>query len=436
MIQTKKPLYSIPVTHLLDEIKPRRFYVNRKEAMHYCSPSAGGWGVVRVACLVPQVEVLFVIPMGCGRHGAIASFANQTSDKLSYLLVEEVDIVTGAHLEKLENAIDDLIEERAPKGLIICSTCMDDLLGSDYKSLENHLEMTYGIPIKHGKMNPIMAETRKAPELMIQQTIYDFINPDTYRDDGVNIIGSFVPISPISELETVLEEADMGPLRHIGKFETYADYQTLSQSNVNLLVHPLGIVAAKHLEKHKNQHMISAFQGFTLEEIDASYVKLENYCKRVLNIDVYRNQYIEAFKQAKILDKKIVAVGTTINARPFELTKFLCQLGFQVRYIVAKKVGDSDMEHVEWLKKHAPNLEILPNLEPSVGMYHEKLDTVDYCFGLDAALLFNFSYLIDLPFDEFLYGYLGAVELMERIQSASLFTGDVIETIYQANLVI
>lgn len=436
MIEAKKPLYSIPVTRLLDEIKPRRFYVNRKEAMHYCSPSAGGWGVVRVACLVPQVEVLFVIPMGCGRHGAIASFANQTSDKLSYLLVEEVDIVTGAHLEKLESAIEDLIEERLPKGLIICSTCMDDLLGSDYKSLESYLEKKHGIPIKHGKMNPIMAETRKAPELMIQQTIYDFINPDTYRDDGINIIGSFVPISPISELETVLEEGDVGPLRHIGNCETYADYQTLGQSNVNLLVHPQGLVAAKHLEKNKKQDMISAFQGFTLEEIDATYVKLENYCKRILETTLYRNQYIESFKQTIVSEKKTVAIGTTINARPFELAKFLCELGFDVRYIMAKKVGDLDKDHVEWLRAHGPDLEILPNLEPSVGMYHEKIDTVDYCFGLDVALLFNFSYLIDLPFDEFLYGYLGAVELMERIRSASLFTGDVVETIYQANLVI
>lgn len=436
MTKNEKPLYSIPVTQLLDEVKGRRYYINRKEAMHYCSPSAGGWGVVRVACLVPEVEVLFVIPMGCGRHGAIASFSNQTNDKLSYLLVEEVDIVIGSHLEQLEEAIEEIIEERSPRGLIICSTCMDDLLGSDYTSLEMHIEEKYKLPVKHGKMNPIMAETRKAPELMIQQTIYDFIQADAERDNGLNIIGSFVNIHETSELALVLEKAGIGPIRHISDCETFDAYQKMSSSSVNLLVHTLGSVAVKHLKKTKNQEGITAYQGFTIEVIDRAYEAIGAYCGKKLDVANYRSAYIEKLEKSRIFHGKTVAIGTTINARPFELARFLSNLGFDVRYILAKAIPDVDKHHVEWLEEESPDLKIMPNLEPSVGMHRKTIDRVDYCFGLDAAILFEFSHLVELPFDEFLYGYLGAVQLIDRILSTAPYQGNIVEQIYNANLVI
>ena len=41
--------------------------------LHYSAPSAGGWGIVRTALLVPESVLLFVAPHGCGRHGSVSS---------------------------------------------------------------------------------------------------------------------------------------------------------------------------------------------------------------------------------------------------------------------------------------------------------------------------------------------------------------------------
>jgi nitrogenase molybdenum-cofactor synthesis protein NifE len=429
-------MYSIPVTQLLSEIKNRRNYINRKEAMHYCSPSVGGWGVVRVACLVPEVEVLFVIPMGCGRHGAIASFANKTNDKLSYMLVEEVDIVTGNHLNNIESAVEILVRERNPRGILICSTCMDDLLGSDYGSLEKVLADKYQISIRHGKMNPILSDTKKDPQLMIQKTIYEFLDRHVQKDQGVNLIGAFVPVSQESELESVLKQAGIGPLRHICNYETYDGFLEMSKSSANLLVHQLGSVAAKNLEASNGQKTVPCYQAFTLEEINKGYEAIGDYYGLALDISRYKERYLETFKRSRKYQGKTAAIGATINARPFELAHFLVELGFDVRYIVAKSVSEMDKKHVEWLALYAPNITILPSLEPSVGMGGKKVDRVDYCFGLDASILFHMSFLVELPFDELLYGYLGAVTFMNRIEAVSEFTGDIIEHVYNANLVV
>ena len=41
--------------------------------LHYSAPSAGGWGIVRTALLVPESVMLFVAPHGCGRHGSVSA---------------------------------------------------------------------------------------------------------------------------------------------------------------------------------------------------------------------------------------------------------------------------------------------------------------------------------------------------------------------------
>jgi len=429
-------IYSIPINQLLNEVAGRRFYVNRKEAMHYCSPASGGWGVVRVACMIPEVEVVFVIPIGCGRHGAIASFANETVDKLNFFLVDEVGIVIGEHLEGLESALSILVEEKKPKGLLICSTCMDDLLGTDYKSLERELEDKLGVIIRHGKMNPILSETKKAPELMIQQNIYEFLNEPTQQDDGINIIGSFVSVEKNSELEVLLLEAGVTEVRHIASCESFETYQKLASSSANILVNSLGIVATTYLEKTKKQKKILAYQGFTLDEIDKGYQLIEEHCQRKLNTQTLREQYIKTLEENKIYQGKTVAIGATVNARAFELAKFLSELGFEVRYIISKSVSDIDKPCVRWLEEHAPKAVVLPNLEPSIGMAEDIIDSVDYCFGLDAAWLFKTRYLVDLSFNKLLYGYTGGIELMKQISQCQVFEGNIVEEIYKANFVV
>ena len=63
--------------------------------VHYCSPAHGGWGVVRVAMLVPESYQLFVCPSACGRHGALGAIEHGNKERLSYLYIDEADIVVS-----------------------------------------------------------------------------------------------------------------------------------------------------------------------------------------------------------------------------------------------------------------------------------------------------------------------------------------------------
>ncbi|UKI16282.1 MAG: hypothetical protein L6V87_11680 [Ruminococcus sp.] len=56
-----------------------------EQTLHYVSPSHGGWGVVRIAALVPESHHLFVCPFACGRHTALGGEMNGIKEQVSYL---------------------------------------------------------------------------------------------------------------------------------------------------------------------------------------------------------------------------------------------------------------------------------------------------------------------------------------------------------------
>ena len=76
--------------------------------VHYCSPAHGGWGVVRVAMLVPESYQLFVCPSACGRHGALGAIEHGNKERLSYLYIDEADIVSGSYEDLILEGVDAL----------------------------------------------------------------------------------------------------------------------------------------------------------------------------------------------------------------------------------------------------------------------------------------------------------------------------------------
>ena len=95
-----------------------------EETLHYSSPAHGGWGVVRMGHLMPESYQLFVSPFACGRHGAISAYLQGRKNRVSYLYIDEWDIVSGGYEELILDAMDELLEtlaerKRTPKVLMI-----------------------------------------------------------------------------------------------------------------------------------------------------------------------------------------------------------------------------------------------------------------------------------------------------------------------------
>jgi nitrogenase molybdenum-cofactor synthesis protein NifE len=393
--------------------------------------------MVKMAFLVPEISVLFIIPMGCGRHGGIATMREGLAGNLSYLPIAEVDIVTGNHLAKVEQAVGELIDLESPKGLMLFTTCIDDLLGSDYDSLLTAMESKHGVPIVRAKMNPIMALSKRPPTMMIYNSIHGFLTERPRMIGQFNVIGTPCPIDSESEIHEIFQGLGLPPLRHIGQYKSFEDHLQLAEATVNLLIAIPGLRAAESLEKRLGQDFLKCYSMFRPEGIRQNYDVLEDYldCEiETISFEQNLKDCIASYKP-DLLGKKAV-IGANIQGAPFELARFLTELGMSVRYIIAGFVLPHDREHLPWLSEHAPDLQVIPSLEPSLSLVREPVDSLDFGIGLDSPAYFEVDRLVDISPDENLYGYRGSMKLIKKIAEAPKHRMDIKDLVYSQNLVI
>lgn len=92
----------------------------------------------------------FTIYMGalsCMRHRGEEFYELQQQGKLAYLILNEIDYITGDYLEKLKDAARLVKQKHEPKVINIAAGCQGTLLSTDYDMLKAELEEELGIPV-------------------------------------------------------------------------------------------------------------------------------------------------------------------------------------------------------------------------------------------------------------------------------------------------
>ncbi len=410
-----------------------------EHCLHFSPPSHGGWGIVRVGMLVPQSVMLFIAPPACGRHGAIAGIQQGFKDRLFYLYTSEVDLVTGEHLELVSEAVAEILETATPRpeALILCVSCVDYLLGSDFESIAQELELSYGIPVRLSYMNPIAMDGAAPPPPNMQKTIYSFIHPATGKDRGINLIGNFVPLEQRSELGAVLTQAGYGPLRHIGACETLDDLQAMGRSGHNLLLRPEGRLAAVMLRDKLGIPFCTTPVAYSMEGIAKQYQSIGALLGVELDAERYRLEALQAVAAAQArLGRLKLAVSSTANALPFEISRALTEYGFEVSYIFTDEILPMDAAHLEWLIQNSPQTRVLTNTHPTMPIFAAAEHPVDIAIGFTAGYYCNCSRTVPLTLDVQPYGYRAVEHLLNAMIAAWENPQDLRQMILDATIVI
>jgi nitrogenase molybdenum-cofactor synthesis protein NifE len=391
--------------------------------LKYAAPGSGGWGIVRVGLLVPESVMLFVAPAGCGRHGAIAGYLLGYGKRLFYLRVEESDIVTGKHLDKVYLAVDEIVAtvKPCPKAILVCGTCMDTLLASDYPHICSQLEKKHGIKVKNCYMDPITRDGKKTPEIKIQQSVYDCLTPNTScKEPVVNIIGNFVPVMKNCEIYQLVKQAGIKEIRQIGDCKTFDDFEKLSRACLNILIKPNGLAAAADMEKKHNIQFCDIGHYYDIDLIHLSYVKLG----QALGVELDDSRYYqEAQKNIRYYVQKFshlkFAIGQSVNGSPFEITCALSKYGFDVPYIFSDKFLDTDKPYITWLSKNRPETKVYAIGHPTmVEVYETESISMDVAIGLDSGYYCKSAQ--SFPWDSSCqpYGYKGLIALFREIETS------------------
>lgn len=470
-----------------------------KDTLHYSSPANGGRGIVRTGMLIPESVELFVCPFACGRHGSISAVKQELKHRLSYLYVNQADIING-YDDLILPAVGELLETLSPrpKVVLIFVSCLDDLIGTDHEALQEKLSEKYpDVKFRSCHMNPISKGSKTPPAISIQNNIYSLLEVTEEKDRGVNCIGNLVPILEDNEIYDFLKSYGFDRLKHIAHYETFEDYQEMAKSRYNLVIAPVGKQAAEQMEE---KHGISyAFLpvSYRLEQIEEVYRELGSkleWLKEQLSLDdeqevlkekkrftvnseqeilkeneqltlngeqihlgenvqltdeaankrnnvefdftLYKNAAEDAIQRArKAIGDTPIVVDASAVKSPFGLARALMEYGFHVIRVQAPECIGIDKKDYEWVVREHPEIEIVQSQHHNTVLRENQIPE-SIAIGVDGAYLAGSKYVVDLFDDEGMYGYHGVCCLMEKLERALEQPVDLENMIHEYGLVV
>lgn len=405
--------------------------------LHYCSPAHGGWGVVRAALLVPESALLFVCPPACGRHGAIAAIEQGYKNRVAYLCITENEIVLGGYEAEIERGVAEFLTRARPRprALMVCVSCIDDLLGTDHSAALERMEAAHGLPIRLARMNPIQLDGKLPPGQRIQQTFYQFLSPSTQRDRGVVVLGSFVPPARDSELARVLEDFGFGPLRHPSFCRGFEEFREVARSALALNLRPEGRAAEVTVAQDLGIPAHFTPVAFHPRTIAGRYRALAAFLKAQgaqgpgdPDWEAFLDRETEAAGRAlgRLADRLLglrVAVDGSATASAFDLALALVEAGVTVVRVYAEKLPAHEQPSFEALTSLAPGLLVC---NPSHHRNHRGRPAeplADLAIGFTAGFATSAPRTVPLAFDEGLYGFEAVARLVQAVERV-LDSGD------------
>ena len=373
------------------------------------SPGAEGYGVKRAGLAVPGSVMLIVSPGCCGRNTSAISRMPGYEDRFFYLTMDETDLVTGRHLKKIPRAVAEVCrgleqQDKRPRVVMICITCVDALLGTDMERIcRRAQEKVPGVRVQPCYMYALTREGRKPPMVHVRQSIYELLEPRKKRASSVNLLGFFAPLEGSlawntadgnkssytgSELLPVLGQAGVRRIRQIGACPDYDAFQEMAEANFNIVLNPEARPAAYDLQERLGIPFIEMSRFYQIDRIEAQYAALGRVLQTQFDDSLYKKEAeeaVDAFRAA--FPDAVFSVGEAMNGNPFELACALVRQGFEVREIF----GTVNKESYVWLgilDRLSPRTRIYSNLHPSMlhyGREEAAASGVTVCIGRDAA---------------------------------------------------
>ena len=404
--------------HLPDELVSNRHLIYSSPAtLAFNSPGAEGFGVKRAGLAIPGSVMLLVAPGCCGRNTSLVSSLPAYKDRFFYLNMDETDVVTGRHLKKIPQAVEEVVHclKTKPSVVMICITCVDALLGTDMERVCRKAEDRVGLPVRPCYMYALTREGRKPPMVHVRQSLYSLLEPKKKKGNVVNLLGFFAPLIDDCELFDYLKAIGVRTIHEISREPDLQSFYTMAEANFNLVLHPEARMAAADFEQRLQIPSIELTRLYQIDKIRNQYRALgqvlgvsfrdeEDYLRARNAVEAFRSDHSDA----------VFAIGECMNGDPFELALALTEYGFRVAEVFGTLQGDNFI-YLKRLAELSPDTRIYSNMEPTM-LYYDSADCpVTISVGKDAGYYHPESPVLNWNSDVQPYGYAGLRRFMEAL---------------------
>lgn len=377
-------------------------------------------GRKKVTLRIPDSHSLYICPPACGRRSGIRAIKNGEKKHISFLYLTQAQLSSGEYETLIGDAVGELLSllEPQPRVIELYFNCVDDFLGTDEQALIHGLELRFPerrFVAMH--INPIAYEEKVKPGMALHAKLYTLLSP-AEKDAGINFIGSFVPLDEDNELFEVLSGWGVMPVRQLCRCRSFEEYEQLSSSSLNIVLHEMGSFAAQKLEERLGTPWLFLPASYRISEIRAQYAALARALGEpvpVLELDVYEKLLTdEAEKTVRKLAEREIVVDSGSSIRPCNLARGLLELGLNVRAVFLLHSKDSDAEDQRWLEENCPGVRFIRQ-ESYEEILASGLSDKSVCVGYDSAYLLRSKSYVDVYHDEGLFGYYGLCKILRGL---------------------
>ena len=425
---TREP-YSISIRELnnlgRDDIPPElvpstQLIYSSPATLAFNSPGATGFGVKRAGLAVPGSVMLLVAPGCCGRNTKLLSEIPGYEDRFFFLLMDESDIVNGDHLARVPDAVREVVDylDEKPSVVMICGTCVDALLGTDWDRVCRKAEKASGVPVRPCYMYALTREGRKPPMVLVRKAIYSLLEPVSKDPRTVNIMGFFAPLTDDCELYEMLRGAGVRRINEISRCRDFGEYLGMAAANFNIVLNHEARTAADDLAGRLGIPYLELTRLYQTDKIASQYSAFAGSIGVSFNDAPYRElaeQAVSSFREK--FGSVSIAVGEMLNANAFELSLALTGYGFKVPEIYSS-ISREDYVYIRRLAEISPETRVYTNLSPTMLCYDCSTADADLTLGKDAE--YYHPDCPNVPWNEERqpFGYAGVTRLFAEMAAA------------------
>ncbi len=401
------------------------FPVPFSSGLEYGAPARGTWNIVHTGMLIPEAHEIFVCAASCLRGVVLTAAEMNAEDRFSTVEITEKNLLDGTMENLIYEGVSDIIPRlsKRPPAILLYTSCIHHFTGCDMDSVFDRLRGDFpDIAFVHCFMNPIMRKSGITPDELMRKQLYSLLEPRELCEKSISLIGNDLPTDETSELLEIIKDGGF-ILRDITGAKSYAEYQKMAESAINIVCYPQAKKAGEELERRLGSKMLYLPISFSLDEIKKSIDALtEALGAKEFCHDVRKKECEERLLRLKeTLGDTPIAIDYTAVPRPFELAKLLSDYGICVARIYVDSVTLEDADAFFALKEAAPDIEILPTVHSSMRVAERSFPEKIVAIGQKAAYFTGTKHFVNIVEGGGHWGYDGVLRLLDEIEDAFFY---------------
>lgn len=402
-------------------IREARYPAPFLPGLEFNPPAHGGWNIVHVGMLVPEAHQIYVCGTNCMRGVILTAVEMNASDRFSFVILEEEDLVEGTVEEITIQGVADVLGKlpKLPPMVMLFTVCLHRFLGCDQSRIYRELEARFpGVAFARCAMEPISQKEGLSPDQRLRKSMFDALRPRPAVPRTAVVLGSDFALDE-DGLPELLNSGGW-QLRQLQQCRDYEAYRKLAEAELFLSTFPRARYGAEQTAKRLGRRHLYLPASFSYEELTGQRRKL---CEAMGIPAPDCAPEIAACERAlsetlALVGETPICIDYTAHPRPLGLARLLLSHGFRVETVYLDSVSPEEQGDFQWLQEHFGGLTLAATNQAACRTLPRGRRAGALAVGQIAAWFCQTPHFVNLVEGGGLWGFEGVMGMLARIREA------------------